>query len=721
MSRLLSDRANHHALKCVLSALEKGSPINVTLTSAPLSFGVSKVPYLLDDRVSIFCPNEMAKFVWNASIPHSELAILEWERTKFSSAIAALYTKRKFSPAVLGVLQEAEKVILPSIRGNSGIAEIVMWSAMIPAFCKNGLLEAEQREGITELNNWFGEFAVRHAKNISAAYSLLGVQEEADFLRVRPKFALTNPSDKPFYVTTPIYYVNAAPHIGHVYSTLIADSLARYHRLKGEEVFFMTGTDEHGQKVAQAAEAKNMTPYDFTTEVSNSFKECFAAFGMKWEHFIRTTDEEHIQVVQEMWRTLEAKGDIYLGKYEGWYCVSDEAFLTPQNITDGVDKNGNPCKVSLESGHPVTWMVEENYKFKLSKFQEPLLQWLRANRDCIVPEFRRQEVIKFVEGGLLDLSVSRRVDQCSWGIPVPGNEKHVIYVWLDALSNYFTSSRLKDGKVVDFEQLRRWPADLHVIGKDILKFHAVYWPAFLMSAGLPLPRKIVAHGWWTKDGKKISKSLNNAFDPLEKGHEFGLDALKYFLLRDSTFADDGDYNDPNMVARLNGELADTLGNLLLRCVSKKVNPAAVWPAPNSLTERDQAIIDAVRELPGVVDHYFLLPDMQKALIAIFDVLRELNLYATENAPWKLVKDDPVRLDTVLFVMMESLRVCITLLSPVLVDTVPKMLALLGVPPQLHSGIESFKFGAVAAGTPIGETQPEILFAKADLKKYTSSA
>eukprot|EP00672_Neobodo_designis_P021689 CAMPEP_0174828344 /NCGR_PEP_ID=MMETSP1114-20130205/1267_1 /TAXON_ID=312471 /ORGANISM="Neobodo designis, Strain CCAP 1951/1" /LENGTH=675 /DNA_ID=CAMNT_0016062057 /DNA_START=203 /DNA_END=2230 /DNA_ORIENTATION=+ len=665
----------------------------------------------------------MAKLVHGDSVSAGDVSLIEWERTTFQSQVAPLYRERRLNDSVRSAFAQAQ-TIARKLEPSQALVEIVLWCSVFPALCDGGLLEDDERAALPDLVAWFTGFAQRHADVISEAFGVLGAQEEADFLRVRRKFALTPPQSKPFYVTTPIYYVNASPHIGHVYSTLIADTVARYHRLKGEEVFFVTGTDEHGQKVANAAEAKGLTPFEFTTQVSDSFKQCFTDFGMKWDHFIRTTDKEHEAVVQEMWRKLEAKGDIYLGKYEGWYCVSDEAFLTAQNVTDGFDKEGKPCKVSTESGHPVTWMVEENYKFRLSKFQEPLLKWLKENPQSIVPDYRRREVIKFVEGGLIDLSVSRRVDQCSWGIPIPGNDKHVIYVWLDALSNYFTASRVQkaDGSLADnYEDLGRWPADLHVLGKDILKFHAVYWPAFLLSAGLPLPKKLVAHGWWTKDKQKISKALGNVFDPVEKAHEFGLDALKFFLLRDSTFADDGDYSDHNMAMRLNSELADTLGNLLLRCVSRKINPKAVWPAPGQMTERDLAVVQAVKELPGTVDHYFLLPDLQKALMAVYDILRDLNQYTTENAPWKLVKEDPARLDTVLFVMMEALRVCVVMLSPVLVEKHVVMLDLLGVPASARTGIESFKWGAVPPGTPLGAESSEIVFPKVDMKKYDAAA
>jgi methionyl-tRNA synthetase len=719
MAKLISDRANHQALKCVLSALRSQFDLNVVVTSSPLSYGAPRVPYLIAQDLGLFCANEMAKLVHQHDISPTEVAWIEWERSFFSAAVAPLYNSRKMSPLVREAFVQAQNLALPAVKGSE-LAEMVLWCSMLPAFCEGGLLEEEERSKLPQLLQWFSAFYKTHGATITEAFNRLGVQEEADFLRVRRQFALTPPSRKPFYVTTPIYYVNASPHIGHVYSTLVADTIARYHRLKGEEVYFCTGTDEHGQKVAQAAAAKNMTPMDFTTEVSKSFRDCFSAFNMKWDHFIRTTDAEHKAVVQQMWRDLESKGDIYLGKYEGWYCVSDEAYLTELNVKDGFDREGKPAKVSIDSGHPCIWMTEESYKFRLSKFQEPLLKWLKENKQCIVPEFRRQEVIKFVEGGLLDLSVSRRKDQCSWGIEIPGNDKHVVYVWLDALSNYYTASKIgNNGEMVDYETLGRWPADLHVIGKDILKFHAVYWPAFLMSAGLPLPKKIIAHGWWTKDHQKISKSLGNAFDPLEKGTEFGLDALKYFLLRDATCSDDGDYSDYSMVARLNGELADTLGNLLLRCVSRKINPAAVWPAPGELTERDQSVIQAAKELPGLVDHYYLLPDLQKALMGIFDVLRDLNQYATENAPWKLVTEDPKRNNTVLFVMMEALRVCIVLLSPVLVDKHGVMLDLLGVPAAARTGCDSFKWGAVAPGTPLGpEPGPaEVVFPKVDPKKY----
>eukprot|EP00331_Platyophrya_macrostoma_P033963 CAMPEP_0176442230 /NCGR_PEP_ID=MMETSP0127-20121128/21686_1 /TAXON_ID=938130 /ORGANISM="Platyophrya macrostoma, Strain WH" /LENGTH=662 /DNA_ID=CAMNT_0017827193 /DNA_START=258 /DNA_END=2246 /DNA_ORIENTATION=- len=638
---------------------------------------------------------------------------LNWEATAFTALVHPLYSQKKLTNAALEAFMYLnESIGADSIFMEDSVVKFVVFSAVLPALCEGGLLPDSARSSIPQLIHWYEQFVHEKELLLSEAFSQLSVQEPADFLRVPRAFRMTPKLEKSFYVTTPIYYVNASPHIGHVYSTLIADAVARYHKVKGENVFFCTGTDEHGQKVAQAAEKLHKTPYEFATSVSNEFKSCFEQMRFDYNYFIRTTDATHEANVQEMWQKLEAKGDIFLGKYEGWYCVSDEAFVTPQYITDGVDRDGKPCKISTESGNPCVWVTEENYMFRLSAFKDRLLEWYRSNPGCIVPEFRRREVIRFVEKGLNDLSISRKKESCSWGIPIPGNDKHVIYVWLDALSNYFTAARVgSDGALGDYEALQRWPADLHVLGKDILKFHAIYWPAFLMSAGLPLPSKLVAHGWWTKDKMKISKSLGNTFDPVQKANEYGYDALKYFLLRESAFADDGDYSDKNMIVRLNAELADTLGNLVMRCVSRKINVEGTWPVPSAYQERDLALIQTISELAGTVDHYFLIPDIQKALIAIFDVLRALNAYTTENAPWKLVKENPERLGAVLYIIMEGVRICTTLISPVLSDTAPKILEQLGVARELRSGVENLVFGRIPPGTPLGPQSDEILFPK----------
>jgi methionyl-tRNA synthetase len=611
---------------------------------------------------------------------------------------------------------------------SSILADAVVYSSVFPAFCKDGILKEKDRAEFAALAAWFQKFEQENKLIIDAASIELGAAEPADFLRVRPSYSLTPPNlDRPFYVTTPIYYVNASPHIGHVYTTLIADTLTRYHKLKGEQARFLTGTDEHGQKVAQAAAALGKTPKQFTDDVSATFRSCFEHFGFEFDHFIRTTDVAHERHVQDLWKQLVDSGNIILGSYEGWYCVSDEAYVTDHQVVDGFDrKTGEACKVSVESGNPVIRLREDNYVFKLSKYQDQLLKYYRENPKCVTPEFRRQEIIRFVEGGLLDLSVSRQRKSCEWGIPVPGAEnEHVIYVWLDALSNYLTYARLNEqdpvnGPLRPWDESKLWPVSVHVIGKDILKFHAVYWPAFLLALGLPLPQAEVAHGWWTKDGQKISKATGNVFDPVEKAKEFGLDALKYFLLKESSCSDDPDYSDANMVSRYNSELADTLGNLILRCTSNKINPDGVWPKPNEFTDRDKELVDHLTDLAGVVDHYFLALNIQKALEAIFAALRDLNGYATENEPWKLVKTDKQRLDTVLFVMLEGLRICFTLLSPVLVKSCPIALDALGIPKELRKGIDAFKFGVVPPGTKLGGL-PEEGFEKGLFPKVEKKA
>lgn len=740
--KLITERANFQALKAVLASVSfsgSSAAASASTPAAPFDLQVTLTTTGLGQQPTLEGPslktplydcNEMAKLFLQRETTLEEEQWAEWEAQRLVPGVAPLYTTRKVSPSVLSALQHVNEHLgkVPTIVRDppkGSVAELILWCSLLPALCENGLLPDSDRDALPNLTKWFAAFQEANADSISNAFTLLKVQEACDFLRVRQVFRITPPAEKTFYVTTPIYYVNASPHIGHVYSTLVADALAKYHWVKGEDVYFMTGTDEHGQKIATAAADKGIKPYEFTTAVSAEFKKCFEEMHFKYDRFIRTTDKDHMANVTEIWNKLQADGDIFLGKYEGWYCVSDEAYLTEQNVADGVDKAGKPCKVSKESGHPCIWMTEDNYKFKLSKYQDRLLEWYTKNPGCIVPEFRRREMISFVSSGLQDLSISRSKEKCTWGIPVPGNPDHVMYVWLDALSNYFTGARSEKGELGDWRALKRWPADVHVIGKDILKFHAVYWPAFLMAAGLPLPKKIVAHGWWTKDKQKISKSLGNVFDPLEKAAKYGHDALRYFLLRESAFADDGDYSDKNMSLRLNNELADTLGNLLMRCLSPKINVSQSWPAlgaEETLTERDTNLIKYVSELPGVVDHYFSIPDIQRALIATFDVLNDLNQYANEMAPWKMVAEEPKgsgnlvvknpeRLATVLYILMEGMRLCALMLTAVLPETTPKIFDQLGVPQELRRGVDAMRFGLIKPGTKLGSQTTEVLFVK----------
>ncbi|CCD18563.1 methionyl-tRNA synthetase, putative, partial [Trypanosoma vivax Y486] len=416
--------------------------------------------------------------------------------------------------------------------------------------------------------------------------------------------------------------------------------------------------------------------------------------GFDVDYFIRTTSESHKAVVREVWSKLEAKGDIYLGRYEGWYSVSDESFLTAQSVVDRCGQGWEP--VQGESGEWARGDVDGGGQLHVPPECVPrpplgVVQRQPRVHRARVPSPRGDP--HGGEGPTRPECLAKKGDTAQLGDTCPGNSDHCIYVWLDALTNYYTASRVHvDGSgaevrcVDDFRELERFPADVHVIGKDILKFHAIYWPAFLMSVGLPLPKKIVAHGWWTKDRRKISKSLGNAFDPLEKGAEFGLDALKYFLLRESGFSDDGDYSDRNMIARLNGELADTLGNLVMRCTSSKINTSREWPQPGTYTERDNLLVRLISDMPGTVDHYYGIPDLQKALATIFDVLRAINGYVTDMAPWKLVKTDPERLRTVLYITLEGVRLGTLLLSPVLSEKAPVIFDTLGVPAANRVGV-----------------------------------
>jgi len=366
---------------------------------------------------------------------------------------------------------------------------------------------------------------------------------------------MADSATKPFYVTTPIYYVNASPHIGHVYSTLIADVFARWSRNKKQETFLLTGTDEHGQKIAEAAKNNNMTPQEFTDKISKEFYNTFERIGFTFDHFVRTTHDYHKEKVKKLWEILASRGYITLGHHKGWYNVSDETFVTDANITtDGENK------YCTETKRILIWHEEENYIFRLSLFQSALLKHMDENPNWIVPEYRHKEVYEFVKGGLRDLSISRKKDTCSWGIPI--DENHVVYVWLDALTNYLSGPSLKynDHTVSS----SAWPADIHVIGKDILKFHAVYWPAFLIGANLPLPKKIIAHGWWTKDGEKIAKSTGNVFDVNETIKKYGKDPVLYYLLFSANFSSDGNFSNELLVSTTNSKLGNNLGNLVSR-------------------------------------------------------------------------------------------------------------------------------------------------------------
>jgi methionyl-tRNA synthetase len=473
---------------------------------------------------------------------------------------------------------------------------------------------------------------------------------------------------KSYYLTTPIYYVNDKPHIGHAYTTLACDALARFKRLDGFDVMFLTGTDEHGQKVQKSAEDKGIDPKTFTDQVSQNFRDLTATLNFTNDDFIRTTEERHYKSCQKLWNTLIENGDIYLGSYAGWYAVRDEAFYAESEITDG----------KAPSGAPVEWVEEPSYFFRLSAYQDKLLAHYDANPDFVAPKSRLNEVRSFVAGGLNDLSVSRA--SFSWGVPVPGDDAHVMYVWLDALTNYITAAGYgQDDEADRFPS--RWPADLHMVGKDIVRFHAVYWPAFLMAAGVPLPKRVYAHGWWTNEGQKISKSLGNVIDPVDIAETYGLDQMRYFLLREVPFGNDGDFSHNAMVHRMNGDLANDLGNLSQRVLSMIFkNCDGVMPSkPTALAEADETILKQVDGLLERQRDHYDNQQFHEALKDIWDVVSAANRYVDDMAPWALRKTDLDRMGDVLWVLAETLRQVAILIQPVMPEASATMLDQLVVP------------------------------------------
>ena len=474
-----------------------------------------------------------------------------------------------------------------------------------------------------------------------------------------------------FYITTPIYYVNDSPHIGHAYTTLACDVVARFMRLDGQKVHFLTGTDEHGQKVEKAAMDRGVDPQSFTDEVSQRFRHLAEVMNFSHDDFIRTTEERHKKSVQELWRRLIDAGEIYLGSYAGWYATRDEAFYTESELVDG----------KAPTGAPVEWVEEPSYFFRLSAWQDRLLAFYAANPDFIAPESRRNEVVSFVKGGLHDLSVSRTTFK--WGVPVPGDDAHVMYVWLDALTNYMSAVGFPDEQGDMFQTF--WPADVHVVGKDILRFHAVYWPAFLMAAGIAPPRRVFAHGWWTNEGQKISKSLGNVIDPHELIERYGLDQTRYFMLREVPFGNDGDFSHSAMVRRMNSDLANDYGNLCQRVLSMiGKNCNASVPEPGVFSDEDKAMLHTADNALVEARQHFSRQLCHLALDSIWKVIGDANRYVDAMAPWTLRKTDPERMATVLYTLGETIRRVALLTQPVMPESSSRILDLLSVPEDARS-------------------------------------
>jgi methionyl-tRNA synthetase len=506
---------------------------------------------------------------------------------------------------------------------------------------------------------------------------------------------------RPFYITTAISYVNGAPHLGHAYEAIATDVIARFKRLDGYDVRFLTGTDEHGEKVEQSAARAGKPPIAFADENAGKFEAMCRLLDISNDDFIRTTQPRHYAAVEEMWRRMHDKGDIYLDKYAGWYSVSDEAFFPESELVEGEDG-----ALRTAEGKPVTWVEEPSYFFRLSAYQEKLLELYGREPGFILPDTRRNEVVSFVKGGLKDLSISRT--SFSWGIPVPGDERHIVYVWLDALTNYVTGAGFPD----DPEGFAHWwPADVHVIGKDIIRFHTVYWPAFLMSAGLALPRRVFAHGFLNLEGVKMSKSLGNVITPEALVAEFGLDQIRYFLAREVPFGKDGSFSREGIVHRINGDLANGLGNLAQRTLSMIFrNCDAAIPDPGTAADwqdADRALLARVDEVLGGVREAMDEQAIHQALNCIWELVGDGDVYIASQEPWALRKSDPTRMRTVLYIAAEVLRNIAILVQPVMPRAAGSLLDTLGVAADCrHLGCIGER-GRLVPAAPVA--QPQGLF------------
>ncbi|MFZ1681458.1 MAG: methionine--tRNA ligase [Rhizobiaceae bacterium] len=473
-----------------------------------------------------------------------------------------------------------------------------------------------------------------------------------------------------FYITTPIFYPNGVPHIGHAYTAIATDTLARFQRLDGKDVFFLSGTDEHGQKMQQTALKDGLTPIELADRNSAVFRDLLRILDCSNDDFIRTTEERHRVSVQELWRRMEANGDIYLGKYGGWYSVRQEAYFDESETAVGDDG------VRREPlGSPVEWVEEESYYFRLSAYGEKLLKLYDDQPEFVAPAERRNEVASFVRSGLKDLSISRTT--FDWGIKVPGHDGHVMYVWVDALTNYITAAGFPDPAAVRWKY---WPA-LHIIGKDIVRFHAVYWPAFLMSAGVHIPARVFAHGFLYNKGEKMSKSVGNVVDPFTLVEHYGLDQVRYFFMREVPFGQDGSYSHEAIVARTNADLANGLGNLAQRSLSMIAkNCEGRVPDPGTLDEADRALIGEARDALASAREAMAGQQIHKALEAIFAVVAAGDRYIDQQAPWTLRKTDPERMKSVLYTVAETVRRVALMTQAVMPGSSARLLDLLGVAP-----------------------------------------
>ena len=509
-------------------------------------------------------------------------------------------------------------------------------------------------------------------------------------------------NDKKFYITTPIYYPSANFHIGHCYTTIVADAIARYKRLTGYDVFYLTGTDEHGEKIQKKANEAGVTPKEYVDKIVANAKDLWKSLDISYDKFIRTTDEEHVKCVQKIFERLYKQGDIYKGEYKGLYCTPCESFWTETQLING------KCP---DCGREVHEVSEEAYFFKLSKYQDRLVKYYEENPDFIEPESRKNEMINnFIKPGLADLCVSRT--SFDWGIPVTFDDKHVVYVWLDALTNYISAL----GYLSDDDSLfkKYWPCDLHIVGKEIIRFHTIVWPIMLMALDLPLPKKVFGHGWLVIDGGKISKSLGNYKDPREYIDAYGVDAIRYFALREVPFGSDGSFSEEALINRTNGDLANILGNLVNRTIGM-INKYFDGEVSNKgvSEEIDNNLIKEAESLYIKVENYMNKLEVPKALDSIFDLFRSLNKYIDETTPWILAKDDSKkdRLATVLYNLIEGIRIGTVLLRPFIPETTEKIFKQINTDNTSYDSVK--EFGGYKSGTKVGI--PEVLFKRIETK------
>ena len=476
--------------------------------------------------------------------------------------------------------------------------------------------------------------------------------------------------NKNFYITTPIYYPSGKPHMGHAYSSIIADIFARFKRLEGYNVLFLTGTDEHGQKIQKEAKKNNKEPKDFCNELSEKFKSLTKILNLSNDDFIRTTEKRHHNSVIKIWEMLVASGDIYLDKYSGWYSVSDEAFYDEDEIKD---QDGD--KISLSSGSKVEWVEEESYFFRLSKWTDKLLDHYKKNDDFILPKSRNNEVISFVKKGLKDLSISRT--SFTWGIPVPNNSKHIIYVWLDALTNYISALNFSDAN--DEKYKNYWPADVHIIGKDILRFHAVFWPAFLLASKLPLPKRIFGHGWILSNEKKMSKSLGNILDPIEIINKYGIDQLRYYLVKEVSLGNDGSISMENLKNCINNDLANNYGNLCQRVFSFiKKNCKNKIPKTSKINNEDKELLDNLRNNLPILINLMNNQNLNDYIKMVVKFSFEANKYFNDSEPWAVKKTDIDKMNIILHTVTEQIKNISILLFPIIPNATTKVLKTLNI-------------------------------------------